>query len=569
MLSTLVIHDQTVQKLKVFGKSIAISQLADDTTLFLKNKDQVPLAISLVNVFSKASGLQLNLSKCELLSLHQSDSACLHNIPVKDKVKYLGIIVTKDQKISTKENFDNNLQKANRVLNCWLQRDISIFGRILLTKVEYLSRLIYPAFSLAPPSNFIKVCSQKMFNFIWKHKAHYIKKTDTTKSYEQGGLNVIEFENMNILLKLKWLKMFLCKEDSFWFTVPSALFQEYGGIKFFLKCDFDLSKLPVKLSTFHQQVLLFWKLAHTHNFTPHNASIWNNKYILHRNRSLCYKNWLNRSIWSVRDLMDEQGNILDYNAFTLKHGFACHPKEFFIVVNAIPSGIKMLMKSSLSYSEVKPVLPALYIGDFQFKSDSCTNKYIRQVILKTCYPCQVKRNKLDHMFDKNTVTYLRTAYLKFPVPPKAKEIHFKILNEIYPSYKFLNQKFNIEMVPCSFCESQSEDTDHIFFLCNFSKLFWISLQDWLIEKEVVADNFVFSLHHILFGVPQDCCVNSFLLNNIVILAKYFIHKCRFFKSPPLLIVFKNDLKCFSKALNKMKGQSAMKLLYLLTSFNLL
>lgn len=141
MLSTLVIHDRTVQKLNLFDKSIAISQLADDTTLFLKNKDQIPLAISLVNTFSNASGLQLNLSKCELLALHQNDITCLRNIPVKNTVKYLGITITKDQKICTKDNFENNLQKANRILNCWLQRDLSIFGRILLTKVEYLSRL--------------------------------------------------------------------------------------------------------------------------------------------------------------------------------------------------------------------------------------------------------------------------------------------------------------------------------------------------------------------------------------------------------------------------------------------
>lgn len=38
MLSTLVIHDRTVQKLNVFDKSIAIRQLADDTTLFLKKQ---------------------------------------------------------------------------------------------------------------------------------------------------------------------------------------------------------------------------------------------------------------------------------------------------------------------------------------------------------------------------------------------------------------------------------------------------------------------------------------------------------------------------------------------------
>ncbi len=55
------------------------------------------------------------------------------------------------------------------------------------------------------------------------------------------------------------------------------------------------------------------------------------------------------NIWSVLDLMDESGNMLDYNSFTLKHGFACHPKQFFTVVNAILSGINVLMRCSLSY----------------------------------------------------------------------------------------------------------------------------------------------------------------------------------------------------------------------------
>ncbi len=38
---------------------------------------------------------------------------------------------------------------------------------------------------------------------------------------------------------------------------------------------------------------------------------------------------------AVLDLVDESGNILDYNSFTLKHGFACHPKQFFTVINAM------------------------------------------------------------------------------------------------------------------------------------------------------------------------------------------------------------------------------------------
>ncbi len=108
--------------------------------------------------------------------------------------------------------------------------------------------------------------------------------------------------------------------------MSSALCRKVGGICFLLKCDFDLHKRPAKLSAFHQQVLLCWKLAHTHNFTPHNTPIWNNKSILNRNKSLFYEDWVHRNIWSVLDLMDESGDMLDYNSFTLKHGFACHPK---------------------------------------------------------------------------------------------------------------------------------------------------------------------------------------------------------------------------------------------------
>lgn len=86
---------------------------------------------------------------------------------------------------------------------------------------------------------------------------------------------------------------------------------------------------------------------HTHIILhTYNTPIWNNKYILHRN-----EDWLSRNIWSVLDLMNENGNILDYNAFTFKNGLACHQKQFFTVTNALPSGIKFLMRCSLSYSK--------------------------------------------------------------------------------------------------------------------------------------------------------------------------------------------------------------------------
>lgn len=147
-------------------------------------------------------------------------------------------------------------------------------------------------------------------------------------------------------------------------------------------------------------------------------------------------------------------------------------------------------------------------------------------------------------------------------------MQFKILNEIYPSNKFLHSKFNFENEPCYLCKYLAEDTEHIFFTCSLSQSFWKALRDWMVEKGVVADGFTLTLQDVMYGITKECSVLYDLIN-IVLLAKYFIHKCRYFKSSPLFIVFQTDLKYFSDALSKMKNPKAVKLFNLFVSYNLL
>ena len=118
------------------------------------------------------------------------------------------------------------------------------------------------------------------------------------KSIEEGGLNALDFSVMNGVLKLKWLNSFILHKDSFWFSIPDAIFQKMGGIEFLVRCDYDICKLPVKTSDCHQQVLLYWNLLSKHfiyyistykhykHFTPNNSPLWNNRYILTNRKSL-------------------------------------------------------------------------------------------------------------------------------------------------------------------------------------------------------------------------------------------------------------------------------------------
>ncbi len=60
------------------------------------------------------------------------------------------------------------------------------------------------------------------------------------------------------------------------------------------------------------------------------------------------------------------------------------------------------------------------------------------------------------------------------------------------------------------CKHLFEDTEHIFF--------WRALQNWMVEKRVVADSFTPTLQDVMYRITKEC-----LLNNIILLAKLFIH----------------------------------------------
>ncbi len=82
LLAIIVEKNPNLLGIMLFNREIKISQLADDTTLFLKDKNQIKNAIKLVQAFSDASGLQLNITKCEIIQ-NDSSEQTMFNIPVK------------------------------------------------------------------------------------------------------------------------------------------------------------------------------------------------------------------------------------------------------------------------------------------------------------------------------------------------------------------------------------------------------------------------------------------------------------------------------------------------------
>ncbi len=140
-----------------------------------------------------------------------------------------------------------------------------------------------------------------------------------------------------LLLKTEWLRAFLVNNNNFRYCVSREVFRIIGGIDFLLCCYFSTKKVPVKLSWFYSQALLYWKMRYKQNFILHDVPTWNCKFILFRNRSLFF------FIWSVTRLLDETSCVLPFEEFCTKYNFHCSHRQYDKVTKSIPTAFLCCM----------------------------------------------------------------------------------------------------------------------------------------------------------------------------------------------------------------------------------
>lgn len=73
-----------------------------------------------------------------------------------------------------------------------------------------MSQLVFLFAVLPNPSdNFLKELNRVLFNFIWGGKTDKIRRTIITKSYEQGGLNIVNVFDFLKGMKIFWIKRYM------------------------------------------------------------------------------------------------------------------------------------------------------------------------------------------------------------------------------------------------------------------------------------------------------------------------------------------------------------------------
>ena len=174
ILSTAIRNDEEIEGLTIHGREHKISQYADDTSLYLKDKEKcLSKALQALNWFYSISGLKINIKKTKVIRIgktRESDRRYCRENALEWVTEFVSLGITfkvRDMENITNYNIELKLSEVQKLLNIWLLRNITPIGRIKVVKSLALSKITHILLSLLSPNPVYLEKLDKMFtNFI-------------------------------------------------------------------------------------------------------------------------------------------------------------------------------------------------------------------------------------------------------------------------------------------------------------------------------------------------------------------------------------------------------------------
>ena len=304
-------------------KDFKISQLADDTTLFLKTKSDISKALNIIEIFGSLSGLVLNKSKT--LGMKLGKIAIPHNFENIDwtqtKIKALGIYFGVNTENASYENWNERISKMKNIIASWNQRKLTMIGKIQIVKSLLIPQLTYFLSAIHIPNHILKEIEKLLYKFIWDGKSEKIKRRYLIRIYEEGGLKMTDLESHAKTIYITWIKKLTDKTDSQWKVIPHFYLNELSPNLLIFKMNLNNIKQIKQINNipiFYQKILQAW--IEIKGMKPQKIKtaidigkeiIWGNSNITLKGKVLIFPKWINSNIIYIKDILDADGKIND------------------------------------------------------------------------------------------------------------------------------------------------------------------------------------------------------------------------------------------------------------------
>ena len=142
-------------------------------------------------------------------------------------------------------------------------------------------------------------------------------------------------------------------------------------------------------------------------------------------------------------------------------------------------------------------------------------------------------NKTHKWAKINSMTF------SFTKSSKLQWFQYRIIHRVLGTNELLH-KMNMRQNPdCVFCKEESESIEHLFWTCPKISEVWDELNLWIYRETEIE--LPLNLEIVLFGI-LDKNDKNYIRNLIIILAKFYIYRCKLNEDQVNIIALRSYLK---------------------------
>lgn len=136
---------------------------------------------------------------------------------------------------------------------------------------------------------------------------------------------------------------------------------------------------------------------------------------------------------------------------------------------------------------------------------------------------------------------------------------------------FLQGRSSDQNVYTTFCGQHPESLVHLFWQCNYSRLLWKDFSLFIIEN--VDEEFSLLWENVLFGFVDYGTgalhkKKTYFLNLLVLLTKFYIHKCKFSNQKPFFYILLTEMQYYFETVSNSFTKKALKTTEICKLYNL-
>ena len=323
-------------------------------------------------------------------------------------------------------------------------------------------------------------------------------------------------------LKLTWLRRFLSSESK-WKNLIINLhpaisgFSKYGSY-YSLKLAQEITN-PFWSNIFNYYYELDKKIVITSLEEIYETSFLFNKRILIGNQVISNKELRSKNICLIKELMNEK-DFLSHQEFILKNNIQIDYLTYHSILRSVNIFINKIEPEDTG-QKIKNQ-PTIEVIMKNKKGASA----IYQAFLenKANYTGIERWKKILNIEDDQWLGYF--SFLKFTTrDTKLRWFQFRILHYILTTNRSVSKYIVNQNHLCTFCNTESETIQHLFWGCEKVKNFWNKLSSLVNERCKNVHNFSFSENLVLFG-QSDFVYTDDVCNLMILMAKFFIYRCK-------------------------------------------